>query len=138
MAYQWKEQLNRLMKAWATYADVRYYPKDDSLFMLMLNGNMLSFGQGRESGFGVRVLADGAWGFAASSNMADITGTFDKALSNARAAAIVAYSDSSPQNTQCRLGIPDCIDAAISPASRSASKAVISGCPRRNASSSWL
>ena len=87
MAYQWKEQLNRLMKAGATYADVRYYPKDDSLFMLMLNGNMLSFGQGRESGFGVRVLADGAWGFAASSNMADITGTFDKALSNARAAA---------------------------------------------------
>lgn len=87
MAYQWKEQLNRLMKAGATYADVRYYPKDDSLFMLMRNGNMLSFGQGRESGFGVRVLADGAWGFAASSNMADITGTFDKALSNARAAA---------------------------------------------------
>ncbi len=35
----------------------------------------------------MRVLADGAWGFAASSNLSDITGTFQKALSNARAAA---------------------------------------------------
>lgn len=87
MAYQWKEQLDRLMKNGAAYADVRYYPKDDSQFMVMLNGNMLGFERGHESGFGVRVLADGAWGFAASSNMNDMTGTFDKALSNARAAA---------------------------------------------------
>ncbi|MGI6696189.1 MAG: TldD/PmbA family protein [Christensenellales bacterium] len=87
MAYQWKEQLDRLMKKGASYADVRYYPKDDSLSMAMLNGNMHSFTQEKESGFGVRVLADGAWGFAASSVLDDITGTFDKALSNARTAA---------------------------------------------------
>ena len=87
MAYHWKDQLDRLMKQGASYADVRYYPREDSLSMAMLNGNMRSFDKQRESGFGVRVLADGAWGFAASSNLADITGTFDKALSNARAAA---------------------------------------------------
>ncbi len=87
MAYQWKEQLDRLMKKGAAYADVRFYPKDESLSMAMLNGNMRSFSQEKESGFGVRVLAGGAWGFAASSNLGDITGTFDKALSNARAAA---------------------------------------------------
>ena len=87
MAHHWKDQLDRLMKNGASYADVRYYPRDDSLSMAMLNGNMLSFDQEKESGFGVRVLADGAWGFAASSNLKDITGTFDKALGNARAAA---------------------------------------------------
>ncbi len=45
MAYNWKEQLAQLMKSGADYADVRYYPKDDSLHMAMLNGNMLSFDQ---------------------------------------------------------------------------------------------
>ncbi len=87
MAHQWKEQLDRLMKAGAAYADVRYYPKDDSRVLYMQNGNLQILTQGRESGFGVRVLKDGAWGFAASSNLRDITGTFSKALSNADAAA---------------------------------------------------
>lgn len=87
MAHNWKEQLARLMHQGASYADVRYYPKDDSLFMLMLNGNLRAFDRESQSGFGVRVLCDGAWGFAASSDLNNITAAFDQALSNARAAA---------------------------------------------------
>ena len=55
MAYQWKEQLDRLMKNGAAYADVRYYPKDDSQFMVMLNGNMLGFERGHERLWRARV-----------------------------------------------------------------------------------
>jgi TldD protein len=87
MAYPWKEQLSRLVKNGASYADVRYYPREDSAQLAMRNGNLLSFDHGGQKGFGVRVLADGAWGFAAGSDFHHIPAIFDKALQNARAAA---------------------------------------------------
>lgn len=84
---QWKTHLDRLMAQGASYADVRYYPKEDSTFLLMMNGNLQAFRKGGQSGFGVRVLADGAWGFAASSDLASIPAVFEAALANARSAA---------------------------------------------------
>ena len=87
MSINWKSQIKRLTDKGAGYADVRYYPeeKEDALFMW--NGNFLNFNRSEQSGFGVRVLVDGAWGFAASSSLADVTGTFDRAFQNAAAAA---------------------------------------------------
>ena len=88
MAYPWKEQLDKLRRLGADYADVRYYPQEDSAALVMRNGNLLSFEAGGQRGFGVRVLANGAWGFAASSDLHTISATFERALGNAQAAAL--------------------------------------------------
>ncbi len=87
MTVDWKSQIKRLKERGAEYADVRYYPKHEEDFMFMWNGNFLAFNRSEESGFGVRVLVDGAWGFAASSNVTSPTETFDRAFANAAAAA---------------------------------------------------
>ena len=87
MTVDWKHQIRRLTDKGATYADVRYYPKKEEDVMFMWNGNFLEFNRSEESGFGVRVLVDGAWGFAASSSMTDVSITFDRAFANAAAAA---------------------------------------------------
>lgn len=41
----------------------------------------------RESGVGVRVLCQGAWGFSATSDISNLAAVFDRALDNARVAA---------------------------------------------------
>ncbi|HNZ63081.1 MAG TPA: TldD/PmbA family protein [Bacillota bacterium] len=87
MTVDWKSQIKRLVDRGAEYADVRYYPKQEEDFMFMWNGNFLAFNRSEESGFGVRVLVDGAWGFAASSDMTSPGETFDRAFANAAAAA---------------------------------------------------
>lgn len=87
MAYPWKEHLKRLKDAGASYADVRYAPNEESSFLYMWNGNLQVFNHTAQSGFGVRVLYGGAWGFAASSDLSSITAVFDRALDNAKAAA---------------------------------------------------
>ncbi len=87
MSTDWKSQIKRLMARGADYADVRYYPKQEEDYKLMWNGNFLAFNRSEESGFGVRVLVGGAWGFAASSNMSSPEETFDRAFANASAAA---------------------------------------------------
>ncbi len=87
MTVDWKKQIRRLTDQGAAYADVRYYPKEEEDILFMWNGNLLAFDRSETSGFGVRVLADGAWGFAASSNLTGVADTFDRALENAKAAA---------------------------------------------------
>ena len=87
MTVDWNKQIRRLTDCGASYADVRYYPKEEEDVLFMWNGNLLAFDRSQTSGFGVRVLADGAWGFAASSTMTDVQSTFDRALENAKAAA---------------------------------------------------
>ncbi len=87
MSVDWKSQVERLMARGADYADVRYYPNHEEDFKLMWNGNFLAFNRSEESGFGVRVLVGGAWGFAASSNMSSPEETFDRAFANASAAS---------------------------------------------------
>lgn len=87
MTVDWKNQIRRLTDEGASYADVRYYPREEEDALIMRNGNFLAFDRSETSGYGVRVLAEGAWGFAASSNMTDVSRTFDRALENARSAA---------------------------------------------------
>ena len=87
MTVDWKNQIRRLTDKGASYADVRYYPREEEDALIIRNGNFLAFDRSETSGYGVRVLAEGAWGFAASSNMTDVSRTFDRALENARSAA---------------------------------------------------
>ncbi|NLZ55411.1 MAG: TldD/PmbA family protein [Clostridiaceae bacterium] len=91
---KWKEHVQRLMAGGASYADVRYYSEDLSGNISLHNGNLVNpysggsgIAQQSESGYGVRCLYGGAWGFAASSDPAQITATFDRALDNAKSAA---------------------------------------------------
>ena len=87
MKIDWKKSLKKLLEKGASYADVRYFPQEDSSILYMLNGNLLEFNQLQDQGFGVRVLYEGAWGFAASSDPAQAGHTFEMALKNARTAA---------------------------------------------------
>ncbi len=87
MRQQLKEQIDRLRDAGALYVDARWYPFEETNHLLMWNGNLKQATASHESGVGVRVLYEGAWGFSAASDTADLTTLFDRALDNARVAA---------------------------------------------------
>jgi TldD protein len=82
-----KQNIDRVKSKGATYVDARWYPFEETNDLDMLNGNLKNTSFSRESGIGVRVLYKGAWGFSASSDMANLAGIFDKAFDNAKMAA---------------------------------------------------
>ncbi len=82
-----KRQIERVVSSGAIYADARWYPAEEANHLMMWNGNLKSATATQESGMGVRVLYKGAWGFSASSDLANLSGLFDKALDNAKTAA---------------------------------------------------
>jgi TldD protein len=82
-----KVQIDRLRSQGATYADARWVPNEEMEYLQMENGNLKNASSGRESGIGVRVLYQGAWGFAASSDLNGLPGLFDQAFENARLAS---------------------------------------------------
>lgn len=82
-----KQQLDRIKASGATYVDCRWVPLEESNELSMWNGNLKQASASRQSGVGIRVLYQGAWGFSASSDLSNLDAVFDKALDNARAAA---------------------------------------------------
>ena len=82
-----KQQIERIKALGATYVDTRWYPFEESNYLMMWNGNLKNATSSRESGVGIRVLYKGAWGFSASSDLSDLPALFDKAFDNARVAA---------------------------------------------------
>lgn len=82
-----KQQLDRLKANGATYADARWYTSEVTNTLFMRNGNLEALNASQESGLGVRVLYQGAWGFAASSDLGNLPGLFNKAFDNAKTAA---------------------------------------------------
>ncbi len=87
MQKQIQAQIDRVRKQGAAYVDARWYPFEESQALTMWNGNLKNNTSSRESGMGIRVLYNGAWGFSASSDMTALPALFDKALENAKAAA---------------------------------------------------
>ncbi|MDP3185951.1 MAG: TldD/PmbA family protein [Anaerolineales bacterium] len=87
MRKQFQQQIERLKGRGATYVDARWYPFEESNSLMMWNGNLKSAKSSRESGLGVRVLYQGAWGFSASSDLGNLEALFDRAFNNARVAA---------------------------------------------------
>ena len=82
-----RKQLDRLHAKGAHYVDARWYPHEDSNFLFMWNGNLKENNASSQSGLGVRVLYNGAWGFSASSDLSDPDAIFEKAFDNARVAS---------------------------------------------------
>ncbi len=87
MLDQIKQHIERLKSLGATYVDARWYPYEESNYLMMWNGNLKNTSSARESGVGIRVLYKGALGFSASSDLSDLSALFDKAFDNARVAA---------------------------------------------------
>ncbi|MBP9676755.1 MAG: TldD/PmbA family protein [Anaerolineaceae bacterium] len=83
MQDQIKQQINRIKARGATYVDTRWYPLEETNSLLMMNGNLKEASSSSESGLGVRVLYNGAWGFAASSDVNNLTGLYNQAWENA-------------------------------------------------------
>lgn len=81
--------LNMAQMRGASYADVRTVNRTVQSIAVK-NGRVETLEQNESQGFGVRVLADGAWGFAASSrdDYADADATVNLALAIARASAL--------------------------------------------------
>jgi len=75
----------------AQYSDVRF-ENVNSERIEVRNGVVASLADGRGSGYGIRALVDGAWGFAASSDLTDagIDRTAARAVAIARASASIA------------------------------------------------
>lgn len=93
--------LNLAQMRGATYADVRLVVCTTQRIAVR-NGRVVILEQKEVQGFGVRVLADGAWGFASScrDEYAEVDATVERALALARAGALA--------NTwEARLGAPE-------------------------------
>ena len=82
-----RQEIERLKGLGATYVDTRWYPFEQQDYLLMWNGNLKTTTSTRESGVGIRVLYNGAWGFSASSDLSDLGALYDKAFDNARIAS---------------------------------------------------
>ena len=65
MYQQIRQQIDRLRALGADYADARWVPVEENNYLLMWNGNLKDTTFSRESGVGIRVLYEGAWGFSA-------------------------------------------------------------------------
>jgi TldD protein len=87
MQKELQAQIEKLKARGATYVDARWYPVEEANYLMLWNGNLKSTAASRESGVGVRVLYQGAWGFSASSEVSNLDGLFEKAFENARVAA---------------------------------------------------
>jgi len=79
--------ISRISSEGASYVDVRFYLDDSSETILLYDGDLEANDTTVESGIGVRVLWDGAWGFAATSDLSGLGVCFDKAAMNARTAS---------------------------------------------------
>lgn len=87
MLQEIQEQINRINGLGAIYVDAHWYPFEEANYLLMWNGNLKTATFSHESGMGIRVLYNGAWGFSASSDLGNLTALFDKAFDNAKIAA---------------------------------------------------
>lgn len=84
-----EEAISCARKAGATYADVRIFPVWRSEGIGTENGNVASYSESTTSGFGVRVIVDGAWGFYSTDDLKRerITEIVNLAVLNAKANA---------------------------------------------------
>lgn len=75
----------------ADYADIRFVSRRGETVEVK-NGTVEGVTASSDTGFGVRVLKDGAWGFASSSTpgLEEVLAIADRALAIARASALVA------------------------------------------------
>ncbi|HXX87034.1 MAG TPA: TldD/PmbA family protein [Candidatus Acidoferrum sp.] len=99
----WRSALEEAEKRGASYADVRSSEILNE-FLTVKNGEPETVNILQTKGFGVRVIADGAWGFAGSVAMdkREIINTVKKAVEVARASALAKKRDAilTPQKAE--------------------------------------
>lgn len=81
--------LNTAQTRGASYADVRLVNRQNQ-YIVVKNGRVETLEQNESLGFGVRVVVDGAWGFASSSAMewSDVDSVVQQAIAIAKASAL--------------------------------------------------
>lgn len=99
--------ISRVTRMGAEYADARYYLDDSSEFLVLYDGDLEGNDTTVESGIGVRVLFDGAWGFSATSDLKSMEACFDNALLNARTASKLV-------SVPLRMGVGEAIKGSYS------------------------
>jgi len=82
-----QQALRRMQEAGCVFADARFYVDDSRETLFLYDGNPEENSATQERGLGVRVLFDGAWGFAATADLGAVSLCFDRALANSHAAA---------------------------------------------------
>lgn len=82
-----RRALQEALAGGCEFADARFFAEAASEALVFNDGNLESNSAGLERGIGVRVLCGGAWGFAATADLAAIPACFAQALANSRAAA---------------------------------------------------
>jgi TldD protein len=94
--------LDAAQSAGAGYADIRLVERTTES-LTVKNGNLAQAGSDRSAGFGVRVMVDGAWGFAGSSRLerAEVERTTREAVAIAQASGLatrepIVLDDSPP------------------------------------------
>ncbi|MCX7848327.1 MAG: hypothetical protein N2595_09905 [bacterium] len=68
MTIAMRDALHHLCRGGASHADARYYPQRDDETLAVVQGNLKSAERSVTTGIGIRVLYNGAWGFAAASS----------------------------------------------------------------------
>src|SRR5436305_12192185 len=89
--------LNQAQLAGASYADVRVITERSEVIAVK-NGRVEAFARRSGEGFGVRVIAGGAWGFAASNQL-----TAPEAERVAKLAVDIAHASSLAKKADVRL-----------------------------------
>jgi len=86
--------LNMAQLLGASYADIRIVRRHTQVITVK-NGRVEALSMDEDQGFGVRVIADGAWGFAAGSRIepAEVERVARQAMKIARASAMVQVRD---------------------------------------------
>jgi len=93
--------LNAAQLQGASYADIRIvHQKRQSIFVK--NGRVQALSQDQDQGFGIRVIADGAWGFASSSTL-----DRDEVVRVAQQATQIARASSMVKTRDVSLGPPE-------------------------------
>ena len=93
--------LNAAQLHGASYADVRII-EQQTQSVLVKNGHVDALSHNQSQGLGVRVIVNGAWGFASSSLI-----TFEEAARVAAHAAEIARASSLVRSTPVSLGLPE-------------------------------
>src|SRR5438105_7706219 len=93
--------LDRARDLGASYADIRLVDTQTESIVIK-NSNVEALSLGEQQGFGVRVLLNGAWGFASSSRVSN--GELDKVV---KQALEIAKASSQVRTTPAEIGQPE-------------------------------
>ena len=84
-----REIIKHLQVLGADYGDIRLHTNDETESIGTMCGSLDFQNYSQKQGFGIRVLKDGAWGFASSESFSDLKIVAEKAYENAKAASVL-------------------------------------------------